>query len=195
MISALRSAGVEVVEHHEPVFEARRDNWAVRWTVALRLFLAELRLRYSNHDAFDVVLVGYPGHFDVPHARRVAGKRPLVFNPLISLHDTLVGDRSRFRRRAVHGARPLGRRPPGAAALRPRRRRHRRQRRLPRRARRAPARARAGLPGRRRGPPLPRGLAAGRAVPRPLRRQADPVARAWRRSSRRRGSLRSSRCA
>ena len=97
VISALRGAGVEVVEHHEPVFEARRDNWAVRWTVAFRLFLAELRLRFSNHDAFDVVLVGYPGHFDVPHARRVAGKRPLVFNPLISLHDTLVGDRSRFR--------------------------------------------------------------------------------------------------
>jgi glycosyltransferase involved in cell wall biosynthesis len=97
VISALRSAGVDVIEHHEPVFEARRDNWAVRWTVAFRLFLAELRLRFSNHDVFDVVLVGYPGHFDVPHARRVAGKRPLVFNPLISLHDTLVGDRSRFR--------------------------------------------------------------------------------------------------
>ena len=97
VISALRSTGVDVIEHHEPVFEARRDNWAVRWTVAFRLFLAELRLRFSNHDEFDVVLVGYPGHFDVPHARRVAGKRPLVFNPLISLHDTLVGDRSRFR--------------------------------------------------------------------------------------------------
>ena len=97
VISALRSAGVDVVEHHEPVFEARRDNWAVRWSVAFRLFIAELRLRFSNHDVFDVVLVGYPGHFDVPHARRVAGKRPLVFNPLISLHDTLVGDRSRFR--------------------------------------------------------------------------------------------------
>jgi len=96
-MSALRTAGVEVVEHHEPVYEARRDNWAVRWSVAFRLFLAEMRLRYSSHDAFDVVLVGYPGHFDVPHARRVAGKRPLVFNPLISLHDTLVGDRSRFR--------------------------------------------------------------------------------------------------
>jgi glycosyltransferase involved in cell wall biosynthesis len=97
VISALRSAGVEVVEHHEPVFEARRHNWAVRWSVGFRLFLAELRLRFSNHGAFDVVLVGYPGHFDVPHAKRVAGKRPLVFNPLISLHDTLVGDRSRFR--------------------------------------------------------------------------------------------------
>ncbi len=97
VISALRGAGVEVAEHHEPVWEARRHNWAVRWTVAFRLFLAELRLRFSNHDEFDAVLVGYPGHFDVPHARRVAGKRPLVFNPLISLHDTLVGDRSRFR--------------------------------------------------------------------------------------------------
>jgi glycosyltransferase involved in cell wall biosynthesis len=97
VISALRGAGVEVIEHHEPVWEHRRDNWAVRWTVALRLFLAELRLRWTKHDVFDVVLVGYPGHFDVPHARRVAGKRPLVFNPLVSLHDTLVGDRSRFR--------------------------------------------------------------------------------------------------
>jgi glycosyltransferase involved in cell wall biosynthesis len=97
VISALRTAGVDVVEHHEPVFEARRHNWAVRWSVAFRLFLAEMRLRYSNHDAFDIVMVGYPGHFDVPHARRVAGRRPLVFNPLISLHDTLVGDRSRFR--------------------------------------------------------------------------------------------------
>jgi glycosyltransferase involved in cell wall biosynthesis len=97
VISALRSAGVEVVEHHEPVFEARRHNWAVRWSVALRLFFAEMRLRYSNHDAFDIVMVGYPGHFDVPHAKRVARNRPLVFNPLISLHDTLVGDRSRFR--------------------------------------------------------------------------------------------------
>jgi glycosyltransferase involved in cell wall biosynthesis len=97
VISALRGAGVEVVEHHEPVFDARRHNFAVRWTVAFRLFLAEMRLRYSNHHAFDIVMVGYPGHFDVPHARRVAGKHPLVFNPLISLHDTLVGDRSRFR--------------------------------------------------------------------------------------------------
>ncbi|HEY7149922.1 MAG TPA: glycosyltransferase family 4 protein [Gaiellaceae bacterium] len=97
VISALRGAGVEVIEHHEPVWEHRRDNWAVRWTVAFRLFLAELRLRFTKHDEFDIVLVGYPGHFDVPHARRVAGARPLVFNPLISLHDTLVGDRSRFR--------------------------------------------------------------------------------------------------
>ena len=48
-------------------------------------------------DPFDVVLVGYPGHFDLPAARRAAGDRPVVFNPLVSLADTFVADRGRFR--------------------------------------------------------------------------------------------------
>src|SRR6187551_1631500 len=96
-MSALREAGVEVLERHTPVWDGHQDNWAARWRTGLRLAWAEFRLRFTPHDAFDAVLVGYPGHFDVPRARRVAGRRPLVFNPLISLHDTLVGDRSRFR--------------------------------------------------------------------------------------------------
>jgi glycosyltransferase involved in cell wall biosynthesis len=45
---------------------------------------------------FDVVLVGYPGHLDLPAARRTAGNRPVVFNPLVSLADTFVADRGRF---------------------------------------------------------------------------------------------------
>ena len=58
---------------------------------------------------FDVVVVGYPGHFDLPAARRAARGRPVVFNPLVSLSDTLVADRGRFssglaRRRARSGA-------------------------------------------------------------------------------------------
>ena len=97
VISALRGAGVEVLERHQRVWDGRRNNWAARWGTAIRLFVAEMRLRFASDDAFDAVLVGYPGHFDVPRARRVAGRRPLVFNPLVSLHDTLVGDRSRFR--------------------------------------------------------------------------------------------------
>ncbi|TMK77609.1 MAG: glycosyltransferase family 4 protein [Actinobacteria bacterium] len=98
VISALRTAGVDVIERHASVWEGRRDNWASRWGTGLRLALAEARLRWHPRDSFDAVLVGYPGHFDVPRARRVAGKRPLVFNPLVSLHDTLVSDRGRFRR-------------------------------------------------------------------------------------------------
>jgi glycosyltransferase involved in cell wall biosynthesis len=42
-------------------------------------------------------MVGYPGQFDLPAARRAARGRPVIFNPLVSLADTLVGDRGRFR--------------------------------------------------------------------------------------------------
>jgi glycosyltransferase involved in cell wall biosynthesis len=97
VISALREAGVEVVERHESVWEGRRDNWAARWGRAARLAWAEARLWWPSRDSFDAIIVGYPGHFDIPRARRIAGRRPLVFNPLVSLHDTLVSDRGRFR--------------------------------------------------------------------------------------------------
>jgi glycosyltransferase involved in cell wall biosynthesis len=100
VMSALRGAGVEVVERHAPVWEGSRDNWATRRGAALRLMLAEARLWWPPRGEYDVVLVGYPGHFDMPRARRVAGKRPLVFNPLVSLHDTMVGDRARYSERS-----------------------------------------------------------------------------------------------
>jgi glycosyltransferase involved in cell wall biosynthesis len=97
VMSALRGAGVEVVERHMPVWEGRRDNWAAHWGAGLRLAVAQVRLRFSPRETFDAVVVGYPGHFDVPRARRVAGTKPLLFNPLVSLHETLVSDRKRFR--------------------------------------------------------------------------------------------------
>jgi glycosyltransferase involved in cell wall biosynthesis len=98
VISALRGAGVEVVEQHRPVWE-RRHNWSVGLRQMLRLAEAERSLRHAtdNSRTADVLIVGYPGHFDLPAARRVARGRPVVFNPLVSLHDTLVDDRGRFR--------------------------------------------------------------------------------------------------
>jgi glycosyltransferase involved in cell wall biosynthesis len=47
------------------------------------------------------VIVGYPGHFDMWAARRVAGKRPLIFNPMVSLYDALVLDRGRWSETSV----------------------------------------------------------------------------------------------
>ena len=44
-----------------------------------------------------MVIVGYPGHLDMAAARRVAEGRPIVFNPLVSLEDTMVGDRQVVR--------------------------------------------------------------------------------------------------
>jgi glycosyltransferase involved in cell wall biosynthesis len=97
VISCLRRAGVEVTEHHVPVWGERRDRWRAGIGTAARLAGAEFRLLQRPRHEFDVVLVGYPGHFDLPAARRAARGRPVVFNPLVSLTDTFVADRRRFR--------------------------------------------------------------------------------------------------
>jgi glycosyltransferase involved in cell wall biosynthesis len=79
-----------------PVWEGARD-WTAGPRTAARIALAELRLaRPVPHDV-DAVLIGYPGQPDVPAARRAARGRPVVFDALVSLHETLVEDRRRFR--------------------------------------------------------------------------------------------------
>jgi glycosyltransferase involved in cell wall biosynthesis len=96
VISCLRGAGVDVVEEHVSMWEGRRDAWSAGLGTALRLAAAEASLLGRRADG-DAVIVGYPGHFDLPAARRAARGRPVVFNPLVSLADTFVADRGRFR--------------------------------------------------------------------------------------------------
>jgi glycosyltransferase involved in cell wall biosynthesis len=96
VIACLRGSGVEVVERHVSVWDGQEHKWSVGPLSALRVALAEARLSLPMRGPFDAVIVGYPGHFDMPRARRLARRRPLVFNPLVSLADTLVGDRGRF---------------------------------------------------------------------------------------------------
>jgi glycosyltransferase involved in cell wall biosynthesis len=93
VISCLRGAGVDVVEHHVPVWEGERDKFGLGIGSLARLARAELRLLRRPRASFDAVVVGYPGHADMQAARRVAAGRPVVFNPLVSLEDTIVGDR------------------------------------------------------------------------------------------------------
>jgi glycosyltransferase involved in cell wall biosynthesis len=96
VISALRRAGVEVGERHEQVWEGG-EQWRAGMRTAVRLAAAEMRLFRRRASDFDALIVGYPGHPDLPAARRVARRRPVVFNPLVSLAETLVEDRARFR--------------------------------------------------------------------------------------------------
>ena len=99
VISCLREAGVEVLERHASVWERRRHKWSLGLGSALRVGLAEAGLVLGGRrERFDAMIVGYPGHFDMPAARRIARGRPLVFNPLVSLSETLVDDRRRFAR-------------------------------------------------------------------------------------------------
>jgi len=96
VISCLRAAGVDVAEVHAPVWDDLRHGWNAGVATAARLAAAEARLLARRPPVGDVVVVGYPGHFDLPAARRAARGRPVVFNPLVSLADTLVTDRGRF---------------------------------------------------------------------------------------------------
>ena len=102
VVSCLRGAGVRVHELHREVWG--RHNWSLGFRQLARIIRAERDLAREAEEEADVVIVGYPGHFDMPAARRVARGRPIVFNPLVSLHDTLVGDRGRFRRRSPAAA-------------------------------------------------------------------------------------------
>jgi glycosyltransferase involved in cell wall biosynthesis len=97
VISALRMAGVEVEEVHVAVWDDLREGWSAGPGRALRLAAAEAQLFAKRPRGVDAFVVGYPGHLDLPAARRAARGRPVVFNPLVSLADTLVADRGRFR--------------------------------------------------------------------------------------------------
>jgi glycosyltransferase involved in cell wall biosynthesis len=105
VISCLRGAGVTVVEQHRQVWG--RHNWSPGPRTLARLAWAQVALARTRDADADVIVVGYPGHADMDAARRVARGRPVVFNPLVSLADTLVGDRGTFS----HGS-------PAASALR-----------------------------------------------------------------------------
>jgi glycosyltransferase involved in cell wall biosynthesis len=105
VISCLRGAGVEVIERHASVWERRRHKWSLGARAAIKVGAAEARLLVgSRRERFDAIIVGYPGHFDLPAAKRVARGRPVLFNPLVSLHETLVEDRRRFSPRSPAAA-------------------------------------------------------------------------------------------
>jgi glycosyltransferase involved in cell wall biosynthesis len=88
---------VDVHEEHVSVWDGLREGWSAGPVRAARLALAEARLLRRRPRGFDAFVVGYPGHFDLPAAQRAARGTPIVFNPLVSLADTLVADRRRFR--------------------------------------------------------------------------------------------------
>lgn len=104
LVSGLRELGVEVVEHHRPVWERSRHKAGA--------FLAPLPLAASGarfaaawaglaregmrERPVDAIVAGYLAQPDAPPAWCVARARgvPLVADMMISLADTLAGDRA-----------------------------------------------------------------------------------------------------
>ena len=104
LAEGLKRAGWQVLECHVPLWEKERDKTGrylgqfslILRAVELKLASLKLLLKYVfTVGRYDVMLVGYIGHFDMPLAWLFTRfpRRPLVFSPLISLYDTLVDDR------------------------------------------------------------------------------------------------------
>ena len=107
-IAALRRAGYTVREVNQPVWAEIRDKTALLesprslFTLGRRLLLAYSRLVTNlvmqRKDA-DLVVFGYIGQLDLlllglmPKLFRI----PVLFDPLITLTDTLVEDRGKLR--------------------------------------------------------------------------------------------------
>jgi glycosyltransferase involved in cell wall biosynthesis len=95
LIAGLRRAGVEVVECHvrlwrdiEDRVQAVQGGWksaAFVWRVA-RAYLALLAAWWRIRGDYDVMVVGYPGQFDLYLARLLAWGRPLVWDVFMSIY-------------------------------------------------------------------------------------------------------------
>lgn len=98
---ALRAAGAEVIEVHEPAWPGSTDEKIalarnpLSPRTLLRIGRAWIRLAQAYRAAppHDVVLVGYFGHLDVFLARLLAGRDKVVLDLMLSVYDTIVYDR------------------------------------------------------------------------------------------------------
>jgi len=98
VISCLRGAGVDVLEKHVPLWESERHKFSPRVRTLARAVRAEAKLALMAVPDADVLVVGYPGHLDMLAAKRIGRRLPVVFNPLVSLEDTMVDDRGLVKR-------------------------------------------------------------------------------------------------
>ncbi|MBN2204685.1 MAG: glycosyltransferase [Thermoleophilia bacterium] len=105
LLAGLRAHGVEVLEVQAslPALDAATLAGAAgvaRLAAGAAAAYARLALQHRRRFRPEALVVGYPGHLAMPYARLVAAARGarLVFDPLVSLADTFVGDRGLLRR-------------------------------------------------------------------------------------------------
>lgn len=96
MIEGLRRNGIDVIECHEALWTGVDDRVAVAsggwlrprfWARVLRMYI-RLLSRYRQVGSYDVLIVGYPGQFDVFLARLLSWwhRRPFVWDVFMSIY-------------------------------------------------------------------------------------------------------------
>ena len=96
MIAALRSVGVEVKECHVPLWHGVEDRVAITsggwkkpafWWRVVKTYW-QLYWKYTHIGEYDILMIGYPGQFDVFFARMLANRKhkPLVWDVFMSIY-------------------------------------------------------------------------------------------------------------
>jgi len=114
IIEGLKMNDVEIKECHAELWSNTKERLKeftglTRKLILLkRLFSCYVLLikRYHQVGDYDVMFVGYTGHFDTFLARFLAGlrRRPLFFDVFVSLYDTFVDDRQLVSSRSFLGS-------------------------------------------------------------------------------------------
>jgi glycosyltransferase involved in cell wall biosynthesis len=104
IIKGLKRNNVDVTECHVPFWEKTEDKtgkfFKSKFKIALNILKAYTKLikKYRKSKKCDVIMVGYLGQFDMFLARLLAPRKKIIFNPMISLYDSLVFDRKLFKK-------------------------------------------------------------------------------------------------
>ena len=111
MIEGLRKNGIDVVECHYPLWEHKTDKTGSYLSlfsivrILFRLVWGYLLLarKFFYLIDFDYLMIGYIGQTDIFAARlfMMFKKKPIIYNPLITIYDTLVIDRGLFKKEAL----------------------------------------------------------------------------------------------
>lgn len=113
IINGLRINGVKVMECHIDRWQLEEDKTKILKLplnliiIPFQLLFTYLLLLYryfaTGSYKYQIIIVGYPGHMDVFIAYLLSFllRKHLVFNPLISIYDTVVNDRRLVKENSI----------------------------------------------------------------------------------------------
>ncbi len=107
LIKGLKRNNINVIECHVPFWEKTEDKTGnffkskpkILWNI-MKAY-AKLIKKYIESKKCDTIIVGYLGQFDMFLARLLAPRKKIIFNPMISLYDSLVFDRRLFKKNSL----------------------------------------------------------------------------------------------
>ncbi len=103
IVEGVKLNNIDVVELHEDLFGKLEDKTNISKLNKLKLLLRiplvylKLALKKTKLKNIDFVVVGYLGQLDIFIARILFPTKKIIYNPMISLYDTIIKDRKLFK--------------------------------------------------------------------------------------------------